>query len=233
MDIPTFIQALQQLNLSISQKQLDQFQRYAHLLQEWNQKMNLTAITKWEDILEKHFYDCILPLEKVDLSQKKVGDVGSGAGFPGVVWKIMVPDCHMVLIEPLQKRCTFLRHVIEELGLQDIEVVNQRSEDHVAKYRETYDVITSRAVANLNVLSELCIPLIKIGGLFITLKGAKGLQEHQNASHALKILGVETYAMLESQLHGEEQRVNLYYQKVQHTPLTYPRNYGQIKKKPL
>ena len=219
-------------NIVISPEMNTLFEAYLSLLQEWNEKINLTAITETGEIIEKHFYDCILPLTFRDI-HGKVADVGSGAGFPGLVWKIVRPDLDITLIEPTGKRCTFLNEVIDQLHLQNIRVVNERAEEHAKKNREAYDVVTARAVANLRILSELCVPLVKVNGLFIAMKGMHGEEEAVEAQHALTELGAEETGSQETSLYSGDHRVNLFFQKVRNTPARYPRNYGQIKKKPL
>lgn len=213
-------------------KQLAQFEQYALLLQEWNEKMNLTAITEMEEIVEKHFYDCLLPFQYIKI-EGKIVDVGSGAGFPGLVWKIAYPDLDITLLEPIQKRCTFLKEVIKQLGLEKIKVVNARAEDFAKDARETYDYASARAIARQNILSELCMPLIKVGGHMISLKGMKGVEESEEAKKASDTLGVQLIQTIETELPSQEKRVILVYKKVKKTPEKYPRNYGAIKKKPL
>lgn len=205
---------------------------YAGLLIEWNRNMNLTAITEPQEIWEKHFYDSLLPLREVRLNGK-AADVGTGAGFPGLVWKIMVPDVHMTLIEPTGKRCRFLEEVIRTLELKQVCVENCRAEEYAAEHRESFDFVTARAVANLRVLSELCLPLVRKDGLFIAMKGSKGRQEAEEAEHACKELGAVLENIQDIVLPGADARVNLFYRKTKLSPGKYPRNYGQIKKKPL
>ena len=204
---------------------------YTTMLVEWNGKMNLTAITDPLEINEKHYLDCLLPLRAVP-ENSLVCDVGSGAGFPGVVWAIARSDVHVVLLEPTGKRCTFLNALIKELGLTNASVVNERAEAYVKEKRESFDVVTARAVASLSILSELCVPLVKCGGIFLAMKGSKGKEEDQEAQGALNKLGCEKEEILIDTLSFGE-RVNLIYRKVRSTPAKYPRNYGQIKKKPL
>lgn len=218
-------------DILLNDKQKNQLLLYAEILKTWNEKMNLTTITEKEEVIEKHFYDSILPLFDMEISGS-VCDVGTGAGFPGVVWKIVKPDLSVTLVEPTGKRCTFLKEVISQLHLTDISVCNVRSEEHVIQYRERYDVVTARAVANLRLLSELCIPLVKENGLFIALKGMKGDEEKEEAKHASDILGCVLEKEVKYSLPSGD-RVNLYYRKVRRTPEKYPRNYGQMKKKPL
>lgn len=218
--------------IQLTEEQLKQFDLYARLLEEWNQKMNLTAITEYEEILEKHFHDCLLPLQEFEL-KGSCADVGSGAGFPGLVWKIAVPSVQMTLIEPTGKRCTFLKEVISRLGLKGVTVMNERAEDAAGKYRASFDFVTARAVANLRVLSELTVPLLKKDGLFIAMKGMKGREEAKEAEHAMQELGCVLESEQETSLSEGDSRINLFYRKIKETPAKYPRNYGQIKKKPL
>lgn len=216
----------------LNSDQLMQFQKYAELLMEWNQRINLTAISDYGEIVEKHFYDCILPLQMIDL-KGNIADVGTGAGFPGIVWKIMVPSVHLSLIEPTGKRCSFLENVIHVLALDHVEIFNERAEDHAKKRREYYDVTSARAVANLRVLSELTLPLVKNAGWFIAMKGVRGREEADEAENAVSKLGGSLKYIQDTQLTSGDRRINLFIQKEKNTPQMYPRNYGQIKKKPL
>ena len=226
-----FVNECKKLNITITNEMLDQLNQYADLLKEWNAKMNLTAIDEKEEVFEKHFYDSILPLNE-DI-KGNIADVGTGAGFPGVVWKIVRPDLRVALVEPTGKRCKFLETVIEQLNLKDITVYNERSEEHVQHHREEYDVVTARAVANLRVLSELCIPLVKKGGIFLTMKGSHGDIEVQEAKHATDVLGVKLVKREETSLTNGDPRQIFTFLKIKNSPEMYPRNYGQIKKKPL
>ncbi len=214
----------------LSQEQIEQFDEYCLLLQQWNEKMNLTAITETDEIYEKHFLDCLLSLsEEV---KGRVIDVGSGAGFPGVVWKIARPELEVVLLEPTGKRVTFLNEVIRKLNLKGITTVNKRAEDYVSEVRESFDVVTARAVANLPVLSELCLPLVKVGGCFLAMKGAAGKEEAEAARNAIRLLGGKTEAVEYLTLNGAG-RYNIRIRKEKATDLKYPRRYDRIKKKPL
>ena len=226
-----FIEECKKRNLVISEEMVTQLDIYAKLLKEWNSKMNLTAIDEREEVYEKHFFDSILPLN--DSIQGKVADVGTGAGFPGVVWKIVRKDLEVSLIEPTGKRCKFLEEVISQLHLTNIKIYNERSEEHVKEHREEYDVVTARGVANLRVLSELCCPLVKVGGSFVTMKGSRGDEEVLEAKHAISVLGMQLDQREETALTNGDPREIFTFKKVEKTPSAYPRNYGQIKKKPL
>ncbi len=226
-----FVNECKKLNIIITDQMLEQLNTYADILKEWNAKMNLTAIDEKEEVFEKHFYDSILPLS-ADVNGK-VADIGTGAGFPGVVWKIVRPELYVSLVEPTGKRCKFLETVIHQLHLENITIYNERSEEHVKQHREEYDVVTARAVANLRVLSELCVPLVKKDGIFLTMKGSHGDDEVQEAKHATDVLGVALIKREVASLTNGDSRQIFTFQKIKNTPEIYPRNYGQIKKKPL
>ncbi len=223
------IDKLKSLNLNLN---LKQFEIYKNHIQEINKVLNLTAIDDEEGIYLKHFYDSLL-IEKYLKKDSTLCDIGSGAGFPGLVIAIARPDISVTLIEPTLKRCNFLNEVIAMLGLKNVVVLNARAEEAVIDLRESFDVVTARAVAYLDVLSELCIPFVKMGGYFIAMKGAKGLEELEVSKIAIEKLGaviVEVETLVEDEL-GE--RINLLIEKTKKTPLKYPRNYGRIKKTPL
>ena len=228
MNEAQFIETLNQQGIFLSQRQIEQFSLYANLLIEWNQKMNLTAITNREEIYEKHFYDSIVPF--LSLEFETLCDVGSGAGFPGIPVSIVWPEKKITLMEPLTKRCRFLEEVNKQLGLQ-LKILNIRSED-AKEYRENFDIVTSRAVARLTILLELCTPLLKVGGTMVALKGKGASEELQNASKALDVLSLEHRETKEVDVYGAKHQ-NMYFKKNKKTDLKYPRHYGQIKKKPL
>ena len=170
-DISQFQKDANALGVSLTEEQVGQFLRYYELLVEWNEKINLTAITEFQDVMKKHFIDSISLIKAFDVSQKvKVIDVGTGAGFPGLALKIAFPNLQVTLLDSLNKRISFLRVVIEELGLTGIETVHGRAEDLAKEkmYRESFDLSVSRAVANLSTLSEYCLPFVKIGGKFVS-----------------------------------------------------------------
>ncbi|HHX52409.1 MAG TPA: 16S rRNA (guanine(527)-N(7))-methyltransferase RsmG [Erysipelothrix sp.] len=222
------LKELHQLN----SHQISQYHDYANVLIEQNKVMNLTAITEFDDIIEKHFHDSLLINELISEAYSFC-DVGSGAGFPGLVLAIKNPDKHFTLVEPTKKRCNFLNDIIDLLKLENVTIINERAEDTVKVHRERFDVVSARAVANMLMLSELCLPLVKVDGLFIAMKGQKGLEELEDASFALKILGGKVISTELSMLSDESLRYNIVIQKIDKTPRKYPRSFGQIKRKPL
>ena len=232
MNEKEFVQAAKTYGIDLTEEMCAQFRKYTEILLSWNERMNLTAITDPEEIYEKHFLDSLslLCLEGI---RGRIADVGSGAGFPGLVLAIVLPDAELCLIDPMAKRCTFLRAAAEELGLHNVTVFNARAEDHAKEYRETYDAVTARAVAALPVLSELCVPLVKPGGVFVPMKGSQGTEEAREAAHALELLGCAAPAVKELELPSAGKRVLIRCEKVKNTPKKYPRNYGQIHKHPL
>ncbi len=218
--------------LELSNEKYDKFNKYAEFLVEYNKNVNLTAITDPEGILIKHFIDSALLLKYVDIPEKSsIIDVGTGAGFPSVPLKIMRPDIKITLLDSLAKRITFLEKLCEIIEV-DAEFIHGRAEDiaKMSEYREKFDFSCARAVANLSVLSEYCIPFVKIGGTFISMKGpTENLQESDNAIAVLggNISEINSYA-----LEGDS-RVIVEIKKISHTPTKYPRNSSQIKKKSL
>ncbi len=218
-------------NIILNETQLQQLRQYCLFLQQYNEKVNLTAITGTDEIYQKHFLDCLL-LGHHCKPQGKLVDVGSGAGFPGVILKIFDPQLDVTLLEPIGKKALFLRQLCELLSLE-VRVENRRAEEYVRDHREEFDYVTARAVASLNILSELCIPLLKTGGHFLAMKGPKANQEIEEAANALKILHTEISSVRNFELPDEQQRVIIDMVKKQPTALKYPRAYGQIKKKPL
>ncbi len=216
----------------LNDEMIDKLDKYADLLKEWNEKMNLTAIVEKEEVIEKHFFDSLLLLNYVDKCDT-LADIGTGAGFPGMVIAIAKPEIKVTLIEPTGKRCTFLETIKKELSLNNVEIINQRAEECVSIYREMYDVVTARAVANLQILAELCIPFVKINGKFISMKGSLGEEEAKLAKHAFKELGASEPIVESSSLLDGSKRVFVIGEKIKETPNKYPRAYAKIKKKPL
>lgn len=191
MNEQQFIEALKAKGIELTAAQIAQFKKYFELLVEWNEKMNLTAITDLEGVYLKHFYDSISASFYFDFTKiTSVCDVGAGAGFPSLPIKICFPHLKITIVDSLNKRITFLNHLSEELHLENVEFVHARAEEfgQNAKYREKFDVVTARAVARLSVLSELCVPLVKEGGQFVALKAAAGKQELADAKKQLQHL---------------------------------------------
>lgn len=213
----------------------ERLEKYSNLLIEWNNKMNLTAITDPDEIIIKHFYDCLLFLKYVDIPQNaSVIDVGTGAGFPGMVLKIARPDIKLTLLDGLNKRLTFLQEVSKELGLE-VETLHSRAEDGGRKpeYREKYDIATARAVARLNVLSEYCLPYVKQGGSFVAMKGPAAPEEMEGSASAIKKLGGLISEEYYEKLPDGSSRVFVITKKISQTPPQFPRNSAKISKKPL
>lgn len=231
MNKETFAAKLAAQGLDLDAEQLSKFEEYLHLIQEWNEKMNLTAITDDAGIWEKHFYDSLVPFLHTDF--ETLCDVGSGAGFPGIPLAIAYPKRQFTLVEPLGKRCRFLEEVCRKLDLHNVTVVNARAEDYVADHRGVFDAVSARAVARLSILLELCIPLLKTDGIFIALKGANAHEELANAKPALDALHVRLSKEEVFELDSEGKRINFYFVKTAQTPAKYPRSYSMIKKKPL
>ena len=220
-------------NISITDKQLAKFSLYADLLKEWNQKMNLTAITDDEGIAVKHFIDSITVLQSCDI-RGSVIDIGTGAGFPGIPLKIMQPDISLTLLDSLNKRLVFLSEVCSKIEI-DAEIVHSRAEEGALKsqYREKYDIAVSRAVANLPALCEYCIPYVKTGGLFISLKGPDGENELSASENAIKVLGGKVENVRGLVLPDNSSRTMIMIRKISPTPGKYPRRGQKINKNPL
>lgn len=227
-----FIDLLSKHDIKLNTKQLEQFKIYAQFLKEYNEKINLTAITELEEVYEKHFYDSLL----LSFNKKMEGtlvDVGTGAGFPGVVIKIAFPDMHIILVEPLKKRCIFLSELIDKLGLENIDVINDRGEDYALMHREQYDFVTARAVTNLSALIEICGAMVKVDGYFIALRGLNGLSELEASKNAYQKMGFKLEKINEYHLSDSSLRVIADLKKLKSTPVKFPRNYSMIKRKPL
>lgn len=223
---------LKRHGIVLCKEQVQQFQDYADMLIEWNQKMNLTAITDMDEIYEKHFLDSILPSFDTKI-EGTFCDVGAGAGFPSIPLRIVYPELKVTIVETLGKRITFLDALCRKLNLQDVILEHARAEDYAKDHREQFDIVSARAVANLPMLSELCIPLVKVGGNFLALKGANGDEEYKLAEKAILILGCKMKQRDVKQLADGSTRVNFVFTKVKSTPKKYPRAFAQIKKNPL
>lgn len=239
MDIDNFKNLMCQygkkINIEFNDKQLNQFYNYMNLLLEWNQKINLTAITEPEDIILKHFIDS-LTINKYIENDGKLADVGTGAGFPGIPLKIYRPDLEIILVDSLNKRINFLNEVISCLKLENIYTIHSRIEDFGKdiKYREKFDYVTARAVANVTVLSEYLIPLAKIDGNCIYMKGNEIKEELDNGKNAIKILGGKVEKVDEFELPNTDILRNIIIiKKIKNTPNKYPRKAGIPAKEPL
>ena len=231
MNLNEFKQALKNRNIELTETMINQLNLYAEYLKEYNEKINLTAITEYEEVLDKHFYDSLLCVDRK--LEGTLVDVGTGAGFPGVVLKIVFPELKVILIEPINKRCVFLNSLIEKLELKNIEVVNQRGEDYSLIHREEYDYVTARAVSNLNALIEVCGAMVKVNGYFICLRGKDGLSEIEGATIAIKTMGFEVEKTFEEALFDGSSRVISYFKKIEKTNKKYPRKYSIIKARTL
>lgn len=234
MSIDEFINALKQLNIEVTEKQIEQLETYYYLLIEWNKKINLTGIVEHKDVYLKHFYDSLMICRVVDLTKEdNLADIGTGAGFPGMVLKIIFPNLQVDLIDSLGKRINFLQEVTAKLKLQKINIVNARAEEYALKQREKYDIVTARAVAPLNILLEYCFPLVKKEKYFIPMK-ANCNDEIATIDQALKILKGKIIKIDRFQLPIENSnRTIIKIKKVEKTSLKYPRNNKEIKRKPL
>ena len=208
--------------------------RYADLLVEKNKVMNLTAITEPADIARLHFLDSAALLTIADFKEKTVADVGTGAGFPGVPLRIIEPSMHLTLLDALNKRVEFLKEVCGDLGLADVECVHARAEEFAADRRESFDLVTSRAVAALPLLCELCLPLVNVGGSFISMKSVDAGAELDSARRAIAVLGGTVDRVVDYDIPGTEIRHRaIVIQKARETPKKYPRAFAKIKKNPL
>lgn len=225
------------LGIELTDKQVEQFIQYFEILVEWNKVMNLTGITEYEEVVEKHFVDSLSLVNVLNLQTREtVIDIGTGAGFPGIPLKIAFPHLKITLLDSLNKRIKFLNTVIDTLGLENIETIHGRAEDFAkqAEYREQYDLCVSRAVANLSTLSEYCLPYVKVGGMFVPYKSGEIDEEVKNASKAISILGGKNIDTVKFQLPGTDiGRSFVKIEKVKNTAKKYPRKAGLPSKEPL
>ena len=223
-----------ELGLSPDPAALPRFRQYYETLSETNKVMNLTAISGEEDTARLHFLDCAALLGLADFGGQRVIDVGSGAGFPGLVLKIVRPDVELTLLDSLDKRVKFLSALCGELDLPEVRCVHLRAEEAPADYRQSFDIAVSRAVARLNLLGELCLPFVKKGGLFLAMKGPEAAAELDEAKKGLALLGGRVERVAEYTVPGTQLRhCAVLVRKVGDTPAKYPRRWGQMKKKPL
>lgn len=233
-----FKQALESKKLPINSEKMAQYHQYLLLLQEWNEKVNLTAIVEEDEVYLKHFYDSLTLANYIDLAGKSLTlcDVGSGAGFPSIPLKILFPELEITIVDSLKKRINFLEILVKELELTNVHLHHARAEDfgQQQKFRSSFDIVTARAVARLSVLSEFCLPITKDQGVFVAMKGSQGEDELDDAQKAIQTLGgkldrVEKFELPEDA--GE--RTIVFIDKVKKTPKKYPRQAGTPNKKPL
>lgn len=235
MTYQEMLEELKKNNIELDENLIEKFDKYLHLLIEWNAKFNLTSIKEENEIIEKHFYDCLLASDPSLLRNNlSVMDLGSGAGFPGLVWAIAYPESSFTLIEATKKKCTFLEEAAKVLDLKNVKVLNARVEELPSSYKEFFDIVTARAVAELRILLELGVPFLKVGGTFIAMKGSNAQHELDNAAHALKVLNIMNIDTRHSSLpNSDGERNNIYLTKGKKTDKRYPRVYADIVKKPL
>lgn len=232
-----FNEKLKELGIELNENMKNQFDRYYELLVEWNKVMNLTGITEYEEVNEKHFVDSLSIVKVIDINKvESIIDIGTGAGFPGIPLKIAFPHLKVTLLDSLNKRIKFLNAVIDELNLDHIETIHGRAEDYAKKteYRENYDLCVSRAVANLSTLSEYCVPYVKVGGLFISYKSGDIDEEIIKSKPAIKILDAEIENVIKFKLPGTDiHRSFVEIKKLSTTKKKYPRKAGLPAKEPL
>ena len=233
MNKEQFIDELKKINITVTKHMLEQLEKYDEVLRSENKKYNLTAINNKEDVYLKHFYDSLTLSKIIKLENQSLCDIGTGAGFPGMVLKIIYPNLKVTLMDATEKKCKFLQLVIQELGLTDIEVIHARAEIYSKTVREKYDIVTSRAVAPLKHLLEYSIPLVKVGGNYIAMK-SDIQKEIEDIDIYYKKLKIEEEKILTFTLPYEEStRTLIRYKKIDKTDLKYPRKYTDIKKKSL
>lgn len=237
MNIKQFCDHLHQQGIQLDDSQLQQFQTYFKVLVEWNEVMNLTAITDEEEVYLKHFYDSISAAFYYDFSKPmSICDVGAGAGFPSIPLKICFPQLKLTIVDSLKKRISFLNHLANALQLEDIALYHDRAETFGKKkeVRESFDTVISRAVARTSVLSELCMPLVKKNGFFIAMKGPNASDELKDGETAIQVLGGEINRLEKFELPFEQSERNIIIvQKVRKTPNKYPRKPGTPNKSPI
>lgn len=233
MNDKEFKEELSKLGIVLTSTQENQLEMYYNLLIEWNNKMNLTGITERNSVYLKHFYDCITLIKAIDLTKNlKIVDVGTGAGFPGLVLKIVFPNLDVVLVDALNKRINFLNHVIEILKLENIEAIHDRIENYAKNNLEVFDLVTCRAVAKLNIISELCLPLAKINGYFIPMKAT--IEDEISDTKYLEVLKSKVESVITFNLPIENSVRNLIViKKYGSIDKKYPRQYDKIIKNPL
>ncbi|UKS54508.1 16S rRNA (guanine(527)-N(7))-methyltransferase RsmG [Mycoplasma feriruminatoris] len=217
-------------NFTINQEIKDKLNLYYQILIDENQKYNLTRITELNEVFEKHFLDSLLFVEHFKINDQKIADIGTGAGFPGVVLKIFFPNIKLTLIESNNKKANFLKYLVDKLELNDVEILNKRAEELTSDYKEKFDIVISRAVAYLDIILELGVQLVKVDGSFILLKGPKAFQEIDDLKNKDKKMNLKLVDVQQLQDTGFGTRINLFYKKIGSTSSLYPRKYQQILK---
>ena len=231
-----FERGLFELGIKLSEEQKTQFLQYYELLVEWNSFMNLTAITEFDQVITKHFLDSLSLVKVCDVAQAgRILDVGTGAGFPGIPLKIAFPEVEVVLLDSLNKRVKFLNEVIGQLGLSKITAIHGRAEDFARQkeYREQFDLVVSRAVANLSSLSEYCLPYVKVGGYFVALKGPSAQEEIAESKNAIATMGGKVEKVMQFCLPENSTRTIVVIRKISQTPTSFPRTAAKMAKKPI
>lgn len=234
MEIDEFIIELSKIGININEEQLKKFEQYFNMLISSNKKMNLTGIIAKKEVYLKHFYDSATLYKAIDLNEiDSFCDIGTGAGFPGLVLKILFPNLKVTLVESLHKRTIFLEQVVQELKLDYVEIYNERAEEFAKKNREIFDIVTSRAVSNLSILMEYSVPMVKVGGYFIPMK-AKVKEELEQINNEMRMLNVELQKLIIFNLPNEgSSRTLVPFLKKKRTSLKFPRQYSLMKKKRL
>ena len=226
-----FLKELEKINITLTENQILKLEKFYELLVIWNEKINLTTILKEEDVYLKHFYDSLTLIKVIDLNKElTLLDVGTGAGFPGIVLKIVFPNLKITLLDSMNKRISYLNEIIKELDLKDIDTVCSRAEDYALKNREKYDIVVCRAVAHLEILVEITLPLVKVNGYFIAMK-SNANEEIALARKKILVLDSKIIEILSFKLPFENSiRTLIKIQKFKKTDLKYPRKYDKIKK---
>jgi len=225
----TFIELLGELGITVTENQYQQFQKYYEILIEWNDKINLTAITDIEDVFMKHFYDSVCLVKAIDINHQTLLDVGSGAGFPSIPLKILFPELKVTIIDALNKRIKFLEILVKELDVE-AELIHGRAEDY--KRKHCFDIVTARAVANMQMLTELCLPFAKVNGVFAAMKGPRLVEELPGSLNAITVLGGKVKETIEYDI-DDQKRSIVVIDKIQKSSPKYPRKFNQIKSNPL
>ena len=233
MKLENLVQELAKVHVDLPDLDIEKLRIYASLLKEWNEKMNLTSIVEEEEVVLKHFYDSLLPCALTDFNNKSIADIGSGAGFPGLVWAIAYPSSTVTLIDATKKKFLFLEEVTKQLGLKNVLFHVGRVED-MKDQKESFDLVTSRGFASMNVFLEVAAPLTKVQGQVIALKGSKGNEEMKEAKEAMGILGLVYGKRVATSLpESGDIRMNFLLLKNKPTPIKYPREWAKIIKHPL